>query len=169
MRCGQEHQGIARERCVVHDSTFKRRRRAYIEIEGGHVIQFIVYSGPVLLRSNWKDSKNEGRDRHTHVWLKKEKEKERGFSNGSYIGKSPAAAASALHIKRPHQQSLCFSRISRRLGPESNTHPILVVLSCLFFFFFPVPFRQSLRAQSNWNIRTEVLMEPNSTGNIPCI
>ncbi len=54
---------------IAHIQTPKSIHR---EIEGGHVIQFIVYSGPVLLRSNWKDSKNEGReileerDRHTY-------------------------------------------------------------------------------------------------------
>ena len=67
MRCGQEHQGI--ERDVVHDSTHTdAEEHIHREIEGGHVIQFIVYSGPVLLRSNWKDSKNEGREIDTHTY-----------------------------------------------------------------------------------------------------
>jgi hypothetical protein len=69
---------------IVHTDAKEHIHR---EIEGDHVIQFIVYSGPVLLRSNWKDSKNEGReilgreilgreilerererDRHTHTY-----------------------------------------------------------------------------------------------------
>jgi hypothetical protein len=44
---------------IVHTDAKEHIHR---EIEGDHVIQFIVYSGPVLLRSNWKDSKNEGRE-----------------------------------------------------------------------------------------------------------
>jgi hypothetical protein len=58
---------------IVHTDAKEHIHR---EIEGDHVIQFIVYSGPVLLRSNWKDSKNEGREILGREILERERERE---------------------------------------------------------------------------------------------
>lgn len=158
MRCGQEHQGI--ERDVVHDSSIQTPKSIYIEI--GHVIQFIVYSGPVLLRSNWKDSKNEGReiDTHTHVWLNKERER---LFKWKLYREIPSSSLSFAHqaIQNQDQRvSLCFHASLVVLGRNQ-----ILIQSSLSYLVCIFSFRESPREQSNWNIRTEVLMEPNSTGN----
>lgn len=123
------------------------------EGRGGHVIQFIVYSGPVLLRSNWKDSKNEGRCRNIDGYVRVKKE--RGFRMEAR--EIPSVAASELCTSS-------FARVSFRpfslasvlisfFSPSFHASLELAGIkctqsscSCLMYFFF----RES--PQSNLNI-----------------